>query len=137
MNKCFLLGLEYNSHVKGLLNTTAPEDVVGWEITCTHGTIYGTPESATCPNWHTFASGSHTCFIKTTLHGSGHAKIDFGNCYTDGVSKLFLDGNEIASAGANQANVVKEFDFTDGSELKLTEEGSGVIGFNFFKVLTC
>ena len=137
MNKCFLLGLEYNSHVKGLLNTTAPEDVVDWEITCTHGTIYGTPESATCPNWHTFASGSHTCFIKTTLHGSGHAKIDFGNCYTDGVSKLFLDGNEIASAGANQASVVKEFDFTDGAELKLTEEGSGVIGFNFFKVLTC
>ena len=137
MNKYFLLGCEDNSHVKGLLNTAAPEDVVDWEITCTDGTIYGVSAGATCPNWHTFASGDHTCFIKTTLHGSGHAKIDFGNCYTDGVSKLFLDGNEIASAGASQASVIKEFDYTDGSELKLTEEGSGVISFNFFKVLTC
>lgn len=131
-------GCEDNSHVKGLLNTAAPEDIVGvWETDCFSGTIFGGSAGATCPNWHIFASGTHTCFIKTTLHGSGHAKIDFGNCYTDGVSKLFLDGNEIASAGANQASVVKEFDFTDGAELKLTEEGSGVIGFNFFKVLTC
>lgn len=130
-------GCEDNSHVKGLLNISAPEDIVGWHTTCTHGNIYGTSAGSTCPNLHFYASGTHTCFIKTTLHGSGHAKIDFGNCFNDGVSKLFLDGNEIASAGASQATVVKEFDYTDGAELKLTEEGSGVISFNFFKVLTC
>jgi len=84
-----------------------------------------------------FKSGSPSCHIKTTLNGSGRAKIDFGNCFTEGVSKLFLDGNEIASAGASEANIVKEFDYTDGSELKLTEEQTGVISFNSFGVLTC
>jgi hypothetical protein len=44
---------------------------------------------------------------------------------------------EIASAGGNEFNVVKEFDYTDGSELKLFETGNGVISFNSFEVLTC
>jgi len=128
-------GCEDNSHVSGLLEISAPEDIVEWETTCTHGNIYGDSVSS-CPNWHTFTSGSSFCHIKTTLNGSGRAKIDFGNCFNDGVSKLFLNGNEIASAGASE-NIIKEFDFTDGSELKLTEEQSGVISFNSFEVLTC
>ena len=74
---------------------------------------------------------------ESVTNGSGHAKIDFGNCFSDGVVKLFLDGNEIASAGGNEFNVVKEFDYTDGSELKLFETGNGVISFNSFEVLTC
>ena len=137
MNKYFLLGCEDNSHVKGLLNISAPEDIVGWHTTCTHGNIYGDSISDCSGNWFTYASGSPSCYIKTTLNGNGRAKIDFGNCYDDGVAKLFLDGNEIASAGASEVNVVKEFDFADGSELMLTEESYGVISFNSFEVLTC
>jgi len=127
---------EDNTHVNGLLSISAPADIVGWETTCTSGTIYSNSIS-TCPNWHTFASGTPSCYIKTTLNGNGRAKIDFGNCYSNGVAKLFLDGNEIASAGASEPNIVKEFDFTDGSELMLTEESYGVISFNSFEVLTC
>ena len=137
MNKYFLLGCEDNSHVNGLLEISAPADIVGWEITCTHGNIYGHSLSTCDGNWFTFAAGTSSCFIKTTLNGNGRAKIDFGNCYSDGVAKLFLDGNEIASAGASEPSIVKEFDFTDGSELKLTEESYGVIIFNSFEVLTC
>ena len=137
MNEYFLLGCEDNSHVNGLLKISAPEDIIGWETTCTHGNIYGTSAGSSCPNWHTFKSGSPSCSIKTTLNGSGRAKIDFGNCFNEGVSAVFLDGNEIAKAGASEVNIVKEFDFTDGSELKLTEVGNGVISFNSFGVLTC
>ena len=137
MNESFLLGCEDNTHVKGLLEISAPADIVGWETTCPHGKIYGNSISNCSDNWYTYSSGSPSCYIKTTLNGNGRAKIDFGNCWDDGVAKLFLDGNEIASAGGSEVNVVKEFDFTDGAELKLMEEGSGVISFNFFKVLTC
>ena len=136
MNEYFLLGCEDNSHVKHLSKHSAPEDIIGWHITCNHGSIYGSSVS-TCPNWHVYESGSPSCYIKTTLNGSGHAKIDFGNCFNDGVVKVFLDGNEIASAGGDEFNVVKEFDYTDGSELKLMETGNGVISFNSFEVLTC
>ena len=138
MNKYFRVDCQ-NTHVNGLLSISAPEDLVGagWETTCTQGTIYGS-SLATCSGyWYIFLGGSTSCFIKTTLNGNGRAKIDFGNCSSDVGAKLWLDGNEIASAGADEENVVKEFDFTDGSELKLTEEGQGVITFNSFEVLTC
>ena len=136
MNTFFNLGCEDNTHVNGLLETNNPAEIVNWETTCTHGNIYGQSISS-CPNWFTYASGSPSCYIKTTLNGSGHAKIDFGNCFNDGIVKVFLDGNEIASAGGDEFNVVKEFDYTDGSELKLMETGNGVISFNSFEVLTC
>ena len=137
MNESFLLGCEDNTHVNGLLETNAPAEIVGWETTCPNGNIYGSSISSCNSNWHTYFSNTPSCYIKTTLNGNGRAKIDFGNCWDDGVAKLFLDGNEIASAGASEVNVVKEFDFTDGSELKLTEEGYGVISFNSFEDLTC
>ena len=136
MNEFFLLACEDNTHVNGLLSISAPADIVGWDTTCTSGTIYSNSIS-TCPNWHTFASGTPSCYIKTTLNGNGRAKIDFGNCYSNGVAKLFLDGKEIASAGASEPNIVKEFDFTDGSELMLTDESYGVISFNSFEDLNC
>ena len=50
---------------------------------------------------------------------------------------MFLDNHEIASAQASTASKVVEFDFTDGMELKFTEERIGVIMFNSFEVLGC
>ena len=50
---------------------------------------------------------------------------------------MFLDNHEIASAQASTASKVVEFDFTDGMELKFTEERIGVIMFNSFQVLGC
>ena len=135
MNTFFNLGCEDNAHVNGLLEISAPADLVAWETTCPNGNIYG-ESVGSCPNWFAYSSGTPSCFIKTTLNGYGRAKIDFGNCESSGVAKLFLDGNEIASAGASEVNIVKEFDFTDGSELKLMEESYGIISFNSFEVLT-
>ena len=120
------------------MSISAPEDLVGagWETTCTAGTIYGSSLSTCLGYWHIFLPGTNSCFIKTTLNGNGRAEIDFGNCSSDGGAKLWLDGNEIASAGADEENVVIEFDFTDGSELMLTEEGTGILSFSSFEVLT-
>jgi len=47
-------GCEDNSHVNGLLKISAPEDIIGWETTCTHGNIYGTSAGSSCPNLHFF-----------------------------------------------------------------------------------
>ena len=76
--------------------------------------------------------------MKTKLIGRGKGKLDFGNCYkaVTGVVKVSLDGNVIATAQKGTEEVV-EFDFTDGNELKLSEENYGVIMFNSFEVLNC
>ena len=75
--------------------------------------------------------------MKTKLIGRGKGKLDFGNCWKHkGVVKVSLDGNVIASA-QNGTEKVVEFDFTDGNELKLSEENYGVIMFNSFEVLNC
>ena len=123
-----------NEHVNGLFNNY-PANVPEWEITCSHGSVYGDTQNK-CQKW--LASyGSSSCFIRTTLKGNGRARIDFGNCWHNSVVKVFLDGNEIASAGGSEDSIVKEFDFTDGSELKLTEEQYGIISFNSFEALNC
>ena len=74
--------------------------------------------------------------MKTKLIGRGKGKLDFGNCYNLGVVNVSLDGNVIATAQNGTGKVV-EFDFTDGNELKLSEEEYGVIMFNSFEVLNC
>ena len=76
--------------------------------------------------------------MKTTLIGTGKGKLDFGNCYKTGtgVVKVSLNGNVIATA-QNGTEETVEFDFTDGDELKLSEEEYGVIMFNSFEVLNC
>ena len=76
--------------------------------------------------------------MKTKLTGRGKGKLDFGNCWIGmGVVKVSLDGIVIASAQNGTENEVVEFDFTDGNELKLSEESSGIIRFNSFEVLNC
>ena len=127
-----------NEHVNGLfneINHSYPATISEWEITCKDGSIYGDTHN-NCQNFLAYY-GSTSCFIKTTLKGNGRARIDFGNCWHNSVVKVFLDENEIASAGGSQDNIVKEFDFTDGSELRLTEEQYGIISFNSFEVLNC
>ena len=54
-----------------------------------------------------------------------------------GVTRVFLDNHEIASAQASTASKVVEFDYADGMELKFTEERVGVIMFNSFEDLGC
>ena len=86
------------------------------------------------------------CFARTTIKGNGRARIDFGNCQPTkntpgqsgmGIVKVFVDDIKIASAGKGQNSVVKEFDFCDGMELKLTREQWSIISFNSFEVLNC
>ena len=127
-----------NEHVSALFNKidySFPANIPEWEINCTRGSIYGDTRN-NCQKWLAYY-GSTSCFSKTSLNGNGRARIDFGNCWHNSVVKVFLDGNEIASANGSAHSIVKEFDFTDGSELKLTEEQYGIISFNSFEVLGC
>ena len=75
-------------------------------------------------------------YIRTKLEGFGTGRLDFGNCWTSGIVKVFLDGIEIASAQNSTPNKIVEFAF-DSSELEIREEDMGILVFNSFEVLTC
>ena len=106
-------------------------NIPGWDIDCPKRKHYHI-----CQNWYCYKSREEVGSIKTTLSGNGRAKLNFGNCWTSGVVKVFLDNIEIASATSGTASTTVEFDYNDGNELKLVEENVGIIVFNSFEELS-
>ena len=89
------------------------------------------------PSWHGFKS-TKIWSIKTTLNGCGIARLDFGNCYQHGgQTKVYLNGNEIGIANANELSKKIEFNFNDGDTLMLKGHELGTIRFNDFSVIGC
>ena len=71
----------------------------------------------------------------TTLNGTGEGILDFGNCWNQGIVKVYLNGNEVGSADKNTPSKTITFEYTDGAELKICDEGANsIIQFNQFTV---
>ena len=69
------------------------------------------------------------------MNGNGEGILDFGNCWTQGIVKVYLNGNEIGYADKNTPSKTIIFEYTDGAELKICDEGANsVIQFNQFAV---
>ena len=144
MGSLILSECEKNGHVNAILDYTNTDpkstNIPKWDISCPNG-VWENPFSSTtsnhnCKNWYAFNNSKGSCSLKTKVIGRGRGKLDFGNCYkaNKGVVKVSLDGNVIDSA-QNGTEKVIEFDFSDGNELKLSEENYGIIMFNSFEVL--
>ena len=81
-----------------------------------------------------YCSGSDIGSISVKFKGPGLATLDFGNCYKRGAVVVRFNG---ATKGEAEANVLSKsitFEFNKGDELKISEEGSGMIKLNSFKV---
>ena len=133
-----------NGHINAILNYTntnpASTNIPKWDISCPKGDWDSWNRIASCKNWYAYEPGTDRCYMKTKLIGRGKGKLDFGNCWKGqgkGIVKVSLDSNVIATAQNGADSETMEFDFTDGNELKLSEENIGVIMFNSFKVLNC
>ena len=81
--------------------------------------------------------GSAVGYVEATFIGSGKGTLDFGNCYSSGETKVFLNDVEIDKAGANEKSKVITFDYNCGDTLKLTEEPIGIIKVNSLKLAEC
>ena len=69
--------------------------------------------------------------VSAPLQGNGEAKLDFGNCWTTGEVKVYLNDREVASAQKNTPSKIVSFKFHDGDILKLRDEGANsVIAIN-------
>ena len=72
--------------------------------------------------------------IKMVLEGYGLATMNFGNCYTQGVVNVYLNGDLLSSASANVKNKIVKFSFSNGDVLNITEE-YGIIKLNYFEIM--
>ena len=71
--------------------------------------------------------------MTTYLHGKGKGKLDFGNCWSTGFVKLFLNDLEIESAGPGEFKVAM-FDYDDNSKLEIQEVDTAIIQINKFEL---
>jgi len=71
--------------------------------------------------------------IQTVLDGTGMVTMNYGNCYSQGLVNVYLNGNLISSAIANVKNKIVKFSFSNGDVLNITEE-FGIIKLNYFEI---
>ena len=74
--------------------------------------------------------------MTTTLHGSGRAILDFGNCNNNGIVVAYKNDVEMLSLSANTKDQI-EFDFQDGDVIRISELNEGIIEFNGLSIVGC
>ena len=121
-----------------ILKQNKEQSVSGWIFDLNYGPWNRDPSDLawleTCSGspWFGWKKGQSVGSVKTTLYGSGHASLTFGNCWTEGTVNLYIDGTIIASAGPTSMKTAT-FDYSNSNELKLDED-IGIIRFEDFKV---
>ena len=88
-------------------------------------------------NWYGFKQGNAIGSLSTIFNGRGHARLDFGNCWTTGTVKAYLDGIFISFAPGSTPSKTVEFHFKFGSILKITEENASIISYNSLIIIQC
>ena len=98
----------------------------GWQFDFTNpnGNLGGTCSQG---KWHGWSGHADVGTLSTTLKGSGFVTVDFGNCWDQGVVKLYLDDKVISTAHVGDKRVVNTFFFTSNSVLKLKDEGANSV----------
>ena len=114
------------------LKQNKEQSVLGWTFDLEFG-LWNQIPANDCADSSWFGwTGTSVGSLKTTLYGSGHASLTFGNCWTEGTVNLYIDGTIIASAGPTSMKTAT-FDYSNSNELKLDED-IGIIRFEDFKV---
>ena len=88
-------------------------------------------------NWYGFKQGNAIGSISTIFNGRGRARLVFGNCWTTGTVKAYLDGTFIAFAPGSTPTKTVELYFNVGSILKITEENAAIISYNSLNIIQC
>ena len=130
-----------NSHVNKITSATNGKQATGWKIYAS--TAYSSKKKRSSnpneywqkkcsnggKNWWGWCdgldcgAGKHNLGkIETTLKGCGTARLDFGNCNDLQCQvDVYVDGRRISTANKNTPHKVVQFDFKNGSKLKITE----------------
>ena len=72
--------------------------------------------------WYGWGCSTNVGSISTILRGSGTANLHYGNCWNSGIVNVYLNNEKILSSPPD-TNSLQTFDYQDGNELKITDEG--------------
>ena len=112
--------------------------VPGWKIDVGSAqNFYYQEECMTDNNWYGYNGGESIGSIKAKLKGCGTAKLNFGNCFTQGITQVTLNEKIIGAASPETMTKIIEFDFDDGVILELQELYTGIIVFNDLTITKC
>ena len=87
-------------------------------------------------SWYGWNPNDKQASISTTLHEFGKAVLEFGNCWKTGEVIAYKNNVEIYRADGFDAVKVK-FDFQNGDELRITQNGHGIIQFSDLSFDSC
>ena len=107
-----------------------------------NGFVQHSKYAAQCGGYDTFwgyQDGAKEGYVEATFKGSGIGFLDFGNCgkQVSGMTKVYLNGLPIASAGSNQQSKVINFSYKSGDTIRITEEQTAIIKINSFRLDAC
>ena len=125
------------NNVRNLKGSTS-ETVTGWNFSGVKNGPWDQKDWIKCQGASWFGwNDSGEASISTTLHGSGKAILEFGNCNKNGNVKAYLNGAELLCASKLKIKNQVEFEFKDGYKLEITEDGEGMIRFNSLTFFEC
>ena len=149
--RTIIVSVNENGHVKNLLKSTWGEAVHGWKIGVKNqmwqDQMLHLPQSVIVKcggqhSWYGWNDHDEVGTISTTLKANNlpiptYGRLDFGNCWSNGVVKVYLDDKLIGEARANTPSKIIEFPMPNhDSTLKLRDEGEdSKIRFNNFQEL--
>ena len=81
-----------------------------------------------------WTSGAPVGKVGAIFKGTGTATLNFGNCFTQGTTKVTLNNVQLGIAGASQKNVPINFNFKVGDQLSIEEHNGGIIIINSLKI---
>ena len=125
-----------NNLVQSTTDTTP-----GWEINVAKGkwdTAQAVDDKCR-PQWYGWSEDAIIGSISTTLYKSYKCgKLDFGNCWINGIVKAYLAGELIGEAGPDTPSQIINFAIPENSKLEFTDEGThSVIQFTNFEMVDC
>ena len=131
-----------NMHVNNLLESST-DTVQGWDLSLDYGKWSNNAEAEEkCgPGWYGWADSANVGTISTMLYRNSQyqcGRLDFGNCWTGGNVRVYLNDDRIGEASANTPSLTIEFPVLADSQLEIREEGTNaIIKFNHFEMIAC
>jgi len=106
-----------------------------WEITFPNNDALADRESCLSDSFHGWSGGNHVGTASRIMSGQGTATLTFGNCWNAGVTNVYLDGENIATAPIRTNSESVTFHYTDGQRLEVKDEsGNAVVSLTGMKV---
>ena len=110
-----------------------------------NGIVFPTDYAFSCGGYETFWGFQYPDigYVKASFKGSGTGTLDFGNCYTKGKTRVYLNNHPIAEVdtgghfSVGGKSEVISFNYKKGDVLKITEEEVGIIKINSLKLEAC